>query len=381
MKLLSKLSLARGASLLQVSTIGLFNVYEVAQMSAQGLPGKTIGLLLAIENGLLLVSGALWGWVADRYGCYRQLVMGSALVLAFTLFWLSSAESVFNFTVYAVLRGVSMTAMMTVMPALAMANLKELGPGKSYSKYRVFGSIGFMIGTAILPIFFDSITSILRAASLILPFSLIFIMGLENPELEEKSVELSKKSKVLPAVVWWYLAANFIVSFTEPGNLGFLNDYVIGLGGSPKLIGWYSGMTGFIALISLPLMGKWVDARGVKWVIVFGFLSQVLRPLSISLIPDPNWLWASHVFHFFGWAGREVGSIVFMTMLLGERRRAVAVSLVVTIRTAGVMVGSYFMGTWADAVGYQLMFQRVFFVACLSLPLLYIALRKSDARD
>lgn len=75
-----------------------------------------------------------------------------------------------------------------------------------------------------------------------------------------------------------------------------------------------------MALLSLPLMGKWVDANRIRWVLALGFLSQTLRPLTISLILDPNWLWTSQLFLFFRWAAREVGSIVFMTLLLGSQR-------------------------------------------------------------
>lgn len=64
-------------------------------------------------------------------------------------------------------------------------------------------------------------------------------LGIDNPSRESKELENLAKRKGMPTVGWWYLAEHFLVSFTEPGNIGFLNDYVVDLGGSQKSIGWY----------------------------------------------------------------------------------------------------------------------------------------------
>ncbi|MDQ8197378.1 MFS transporter [Pelagicoccus enzymogenes] len=374
MSSLSKLTLARACSLIQVATVGMFSIYEVTHMSDRGLSGSAIGILLAIENALLLASGPLWGWVADRFSCYRQLVSASALGLAFALYWLSQAESLADFAIYVVLRGFLFSAMASTMTALAMVNLSSSTPGRGFSAYRTFGSIGFMSGSFLFPILFSKIDHILLAGACILPLCLFFVLQLENPPRRSKE-EKTVGSSPIPAAAWLFLAAHFVVSITEPGNLGFLNDYVRVLGGSTQLVGWYSALTGLMALISLPLMGRWVDARGLYWVLALGFLSQAIRPFVIASIPDPNWLWLSHACHAFGWAGREVGSLILMISLLGAQRRATAVSLIVAVRMAGTMVGSYLMGTWAEAYGYPKMFTNISLIAMASLPLLFLALK------
>lgn len=371
---LSKLSHARGSSLIQVACVGMFTIYEVTHMSNKGLSGSAIGILLAIENGLLLASAPLWGWLADRFACYKQLVSGSALGLAFALYWLSRSETIADFAIYVCLRGLLLTAMSSTMTALAMSNLASNSPGRGFSAYRIFGSIGFMSGSFLFPIIFQKIEHILIAGACLLPLSLYFVLQLENPPRRNQGQNGETKSPI-PAAAWIFLAAHFIISITEPGNLGFLNDYVRELGGSPKLMGWYSALTGLIALVSLPAMGRWVDARGLYWVLGLGFFSQAIRPFVISSLSDPNWLWLSHLCHAFGWAGREVGALILMITLLGTQRRATAVSLIVAIRMAGTMVGSYLMGTWADRYGYPEMFQRISLIALASLPLLFLAFR------
>ncbi len=349
-------------------------------MANHGLSGSTIGILLAIENGLLLASGPLWGWIADRFACYREMVSGSALGLAFALYWLSQSETIADFTIYVCLRGLLFTAMASTMTALAMSNLSSNTPGRGFSAYRIFGSIGFMSGSFFFPILFPEVENILMAGACLLPISLFFILQLDNPPKRSKEENKAIKSPI-PAAAWIFLSAHFIISITEPGNLGFLNDYVRELGGSPKLMGWYSAMTGLMALVSLPLMGRWVDARGLYWVLGLGFLSQAIRPFIVSSISDPNLLWLSHLCHAFGWAGREVGALILMISLMGTHRRATAVSLIVAVRMAGTMVGSFLMGQWSDAFGYPTMFKYISIIACTSLPLLFIALQNAKKKE
>lgn len=376
---LSKLSLARAISFIHVGTAGMFTIYEVTHMSNNGLSGSSIGILLAIQSGLILASGPLWGWFSDRFGWYRELLTASAFGLAFTLYWLSQASTLSDFVVYICLRGLLFTALTSTTTALAMSNLAAMPPGRGFSAYRIFGSIGFMVSSFALPIFFTEVPHILIAGACFLPFSTLFIWKLDNPPRRKAKGEDDAKMPI-PAAAYLYLAAHFAICITDPGNIGFLNDYIRELGGSTKLMGWYAALTGLTAMIALPLMGRMVDSRGPYLVLSLAFISQIARPFIVSSISDPNWLWLSHLCHLFGWAGREVGALVLMLSFLGAERRATAVSIVATTSMAGAMVGAYLMGTWSEQYGYQTMFRNISLLALTSLPLLALSIRFKQKR-
>jgi MFS family permease len=276
--------------------------------------------------------------------------------------------------VYSILRGILFTSVMGVMPALALANLPAGNQGKGYGTYRSFGSIGFMAGTLILPFFLPSIQAITIVAAILLPISLFFVFGLQRPAVRTREEEASFKGK-LPVQLYWFLAANFLVSLTEPAINGFYNSFGRSLGATLPWIGVISGFTGFIAFISLPLMGRWVDLRGPKIILLLGFASQGLRLLTASFISAPEWLWVPHLFHSFGWAGREVATVVFVSMLAGSTKRATAISLTVSTKMAGMMVGSYLMGYLSDLYGYPVMFRIIAAMALCSLIFLAVVLR------
>ena len=355
----------------------MFMMYEVTQMSRRGLSGSEIGVLLAIENALLLVAGTLWGRLADRFACYREIVAGSSLGLSFGLFWLSQADSLADFAFYVCLRGLLFGAMTNTMTALAMANLKSTTPGRGFSAFRLFGSIGFMSGSFLFPILYSDLDQILIAGACLLPLCLFFVLPLKNPPRNAQE-RASATSAKLPVSAYWFLAAHFLVCFSEPANVSFLNDYLSKLGGSAQLMGWHASFMGLMALVSLPIMGRLVDGGGLRWVIALGFLFQAARPLWISLIESPGWLWTTHFCHVFGWAGREVAAIVLMIALLGPQKRATAVALISALRMAGTLVGSLLMGHLSELYGYPFTFQLIAGLSACSLPCLILALKRPE---
>ncbi len=375
-----KLWLARGACFLQIGCGAQLSIYAAVHMTDKGLSGTAIGILLAIESALIILTGPLWGWVADRYHFYRRLIAIGTIGLTATMAWFAIADSELDFLFYVLLRGIMVTSVMGVMPALALANLPPESQGKSFGSYRSFGSIGFMTSSLLLPMFLPSIESIILLAALVFPTSLYFVFALERPPPRTTSEEEAFHKK-LPPLLYWFLVANFLVCLTDPAINGFYNSYARTLGADLEWIGFISSLNGFTAFLFLPIMGSWVDRRGPKLILLLGYASQSLRMLSASFVTAPEWLWMPQVFHIFGWAGREVAAILFIAVLAGTTKRATAMGLYVSTKMAGLMVGSFLMGRLSDLYGYSVMFQIVSAIAAFSLVfLLYVFSRDKRAQ-
>lgn len=369
-----KLWYARGASFLQIGCGAQLSVYEAVHMADQGLSGTLIGLLLALENGLIIFTSPFWGRLADRFRFHRRLIAIGTIGLSFCLAWFAFADSAGDFVIYAMARGILLPAVMGVMPALALGNLPEGRQGEGYGSYRSYGSIGFMAGTMLLPLLLPSVKQVALAASVVLPVSLVFIFALSRPRPRTREEEAAFDGR-LPPLLYWFLGASFLVSLTDPAINGFYNSYAKTLGAPLDWIGFLSGLNGFFAFISLPLMGRWVDAKGPNLVLYLGFGAQVIRLLAASFINSPEWLWLPILTQPFGWAGREVASIVFLTLLCGPARRAIAVTLMVSTKMAGMMAGAFLMGWLSDIHGYPEMFRIVALLASTSLIGLVFILR------
>ena len=364
-----RLWLLRFCSFIQVATIGIFAAFEAVHMRENGISARWIGIVMGVENGLLIFTGPMWGRIADKTSHYKRILIFGVLGMSLNLFWFAQAESISDFMIYALLRGIFWSSIAGILPALAIANLQSMGKGRGFGGYRPFGSIGFMTMSWIFPLIFGGIKAMSIFAGCLLPLSILAIRKLNDPDKPREHTRTDWHK--MPRDFYIFMTASFFCFLSEPGIHGFFSAYVKDTGGSLQLVGYLSGLTGFLALISLPTMGRWVDHRGVKWVLFVAFLAQPLRLLITSLIVTPEFLWISHLLHIFGWAGREVATIVFLSNLVGTSRQATALTLHVSLRTAGMMVGSLMMGYLVDTSGYTIMFQVMAGVSFIGFLLLF----------
>ena len=352
-----KIWLLRACSFAQVCATGLFSVFETVYMQENGISASWIGIIMGVTNGLFIFTGPMWGRIADKTNRYKRILILGTIGLSLTLVWFAWSKSITDFMIYAVLRGTFFSAILGIMPALGMANLRATGKGKGYGRYRSFGSLGFIAVSAVFPVLFGNIKTMAYFSALVLPLSIWALRKLDDPPKHKEQTHT--RWHQMPRDFYIFMIASFFSFLTEPGVNGFFSAYAKSQGASLQLVGVLSGMTGFIAMVSLSPMGKWVDSRGVKIVLFISFFSQSLRMLITSLIHVPEFLWIPHLLHVFGWAGKEVATMVFLTNLVGERRQAIALSLFASLRMSGMMVGSLIMGYLADAYNYALMFQVI----------------------
>ena len=177
---------------------------------------------------------------------------------------------------------------------------------------------------------------------------------------------------------WLFLVAHFFVSLAEPGVYGFFSAYARELGASIEWVGMLSGLTGLIALVSFGFMGRLADRIGAEKILVIGFAVQGGRMALTSFITDPNWLWVPHLLHSFGCAGREVGTLLFLSAIMGKARLGMASSVVMSVRMAGMMVGAMMMGQIAELAGYVMMYRVVSGCVFVGLAVLVLAVRSGS---
>lgn len=369
----------RLASLVQLAGLGVLGTFETVRMQDAGLTEAQIGLVLGLENGLMIFTALAWGRLADHTRHFRRCIVISTVGMMMTLAWFSQAESFAGFLGYGVLRGVFMTGIVGLMPALALVNLDPGKPGRGFGGYRRYGSMGFLFAASGLPLIWGDISHMALAAMVYVPISIWFVQCLRDPVARE--IPSAVPVRLMDsAALKWFLLAHFMVSLTAPAEHGFHNLYARELGASLEWVGIMSGLTGLIALLTLGYMGQLADRIGAEKLLVLGFVAQGLRMIVISFITDPNWLWVPHLFHSFGWAGKEVATLLFLAALLGKHRLGMAGSLLISVRMAGTMVGSLLMGWLAETQGFPTMFRVIAGSVVGGLLALGMALRRRDVR-
>ncbi len=351
--------------------MGILFVFEAVRMKDMGVSESAIGLIIGFSCGVFILSSMYWGRLADKNGWHKKIVVWGTIGFTGLLFYFALCVTPSQFFVYGVLRSVFMPMIAGIMPAIAVKAHGENQQGRKFGIYRAFGSIGFIMGTMVLPLVFNDIAKVAQASSVFLIGSLFLMSKLPKPPA--KHVERSPlKIRNLDSLVKLFLFSMFFISLAEPAVHGFYNAYARELGGSTRLLGLLSGMFGLVAFIFLPLMGRAIDHFRASSVLVISLLLQPLRVFVTSTLDDPNLLWIPILFHGACWGGMEVAAVVYLSRRVEEGQKATVLSYYMAIRMLGALVGASVCGYVAENYGYVSMF-RVISAAALVGAIIYIS--------
>ena len=348
----------RYTCLLQIAFMGTLFVFEAVRMKDLGVGESTIGLILGSSSGLLMVASICWGRFADRKGVHKEVVLWGTIGYFILVFFFAYCQTAWQFFIYAIARSILMPMIAGIMPAIAVKAHGTEQQGSKFGIYRAFGSLGFILGTMILPLIFNDIALTAQVSSVFMVISLFLLRRLPKPEvLTVETVPLHLRT--LNPLIRWYFFAMFFISLADPAVHGFFTAYARDLGGSTRLLGILSGSFGIIAFFFLPAMGMAIDRYRPTLILTIALFCQPVRVFLPSLIDDPNFLWIPILLHGICWGGIEVVAIVYLSRLVEEDQKASVLSYYMAVRMLGNLVGASICGYMAENFGYVMMFQVI----------------------
>lgn len=348
----------RFACLMQLSSMGILFTFEAVRMKDKGLGETTIGFIIAAGSALFILSSLGWGRLADRYHCYRRIVIYGTLGFSVLMVYFSFCTTALQFSLYAAARAILMPMISGMMPTLAVNAFGKGNSGTQYGVFRAYGSLGFILGTMVLPLIYNDLGVAARVASVIIFLSVFLVRGLPEPE-KGSSRGSPLRIRGLNPLISLFLVAYLFNAAAEPAVHGFFHAYARELGGGTRLLGLLSGTMGVVAFICLPFMGKAVDRISPALVLSIAFLALPLRVILTSLITDPTLLWMPILLHGITWGGVEVSAVIYLASLVAPDQKATVLSFYTSVRVLGHLVGSSLSGYLAENYGYTAMFQVI----------------------
>jgi len=370
----------RGACFLQLVAMGTIFSFETVWMREHGLGETLIGVLLAVATALVLVAGIGWGLLADRTGRPAWIVAGGCLSMAGALFLLAHCREPAHFAAYAVLRGISYPMIWNIMPLLALSVLAGRAAGRGYGSYRIFGSMGYILATLVLPRLLPDIGTLLMLAAGAMLLAYLPLRAGRFP-VQRRREHGGWRELLTNHELLGLFAAAFFFAMANPAIYAFLPVYARRLGADVKFIGLLLAFNGIIGLVAMPVCGRIVDRFGPRRMLWLAFLAQPLRLAVYSLVSDYRWLIAPQALHFFTWAGLEVSAVLFITRLAGEGRSATAMSGYMGMHVLGSIVGVSLTGLVAENLGYGVMFRGSALCSTLGLLVFTVVLLHLRRRD
>ncbi|BEV70607.1 MULTISPECIES: MFS transporter [unclassified Paludibacterium] len=123
---------------------GVFNPFWGLYLDSLSFSPWQISLLIALSTMARIVAPGFWGWLADRRGQRRPLIIVTSLLAALGFLLICLHDKTFGW-VFVCLAGVHFfwAASLPLVEA-STAHLTRSEPGR-YSRVRVWGSIGYLI--------------------------------------------------------------------------------------------------------------------------------------------------------------------------------------------------------------------------------------------
>jgi PPP family 3-phenylpropionic acid transporter len=242
---------------------GFVQPFVSLYLEAAGLRAGQIGLVLGCSMATALIIQPLLGHLSDRIDARRPLMLGAGVLAAIAYICYGSAQGVVTFTLFTMI-GVNAFQYLNAGGAVVVARMAHTSgqggaalTGTAYARYRVWGSVGFIVVTllcgAVLQSRFSGESQFDRAElqQIFLYGPLLFLgAGLASCLLpdrktapEEKRV-LEKPREALPVNLRWFLAAIFCYMFSISGAFAYLSLYMKSLGALPLTITctWAAGV-------------------------------------------------------------------------------------------------------------------------------------------
>jgi PPP family 3-phenylpropionic acid transporter len=258
--------------------------YFALYLAARGLGAGEIAMVLAMPQLARVAAPAFWGWLADRSGAARGIVVFSAGVLLAGYTLLPWAEGAAQLAALMLAMSLLAAGALPIVEALTLGALE--GHTERYGPIRLWGSVGFVAGVLATGAWLDArspqalLAAVLPLAALTLAASLLLParrVALGAGGVSERLLAVLARPEVLA-----FFGASLCMNVAHGALYAFYSIYLEAEGYSKTAIGvlWTLGVLAEIALfLWLPRLLRRFSLRTV---LAASFACAVLRFLVIG---------------------------------------------------------------------------------------------------
>ena len=267
--------------------IGVLAPYFSLWLAGRGYDARQIALVLAMPQVARVFAPAIWGWIADRTGWRRGIVIFAAFAVLGGFSALYVARGVLEVAAVMLLLSVLAAGSMPLVEAAALAATRAR-PG-SYGPVRLWGSIGFILSVLGAGAWLDrhGASTILDIVVGLAAVVCLAALGIPAREQHPASARAARMGPVLArADVLAFFGACMCNAVAHGALYAFLSIHLEAAGYSKAAIGalWTLGSAAEIAVfVFLPQLMRRYSLRGL---LITSFACVALRFLLIDWAVD-----------------------------------------------------------------------------------------------
>ena len=333
--------------------IGVFMPYMVMYLIRKDLNNIQVGYLMSFTTLTAIIVQPVWGIISDKFNITRLLVTigcwtTCVFVLGFTL-----TDRFEYLVIIIVLSSILNAPIHSNVAALALSHLESRGKQEEFGKFRLWGSIGFIVATAISGgLFFEdnlTITVYLYSGSLL-------VLGLISLRLPDRHISTD---------VQWIdglrlLADNrqlrlFLVGIIFVGiTVGISDQYLVIYMNELNASAWIVGATiAVTAVPEIPLM-NYAETFIRKWGLRLTYIAAIsalpVRWLFNILVTDPNIALPVQALHGVAMSALLAVGVIYIDNVLPKTLRASGQAIYSTsLYGLGPSIGLFIAGLLMDS--------------------------------
>jgi PPP family 3-phenylpropionic acid transporter len=328
--------------------VGVFMPYIAMYFMRKDLTSAQVGTLLALTPFAGFIVQPVWGIISDKLNVTRLLVTigcwsTSVLVLAFTV------TDRFEYLIWVVvLMSMLRAPIHPNVAALALHHLELRGKQDEYGKFRLWGSIGFVVATIFVGglLFEDNLT-----LTIYIYAGCMLILGLISFKLPDRHISTEVQWREgLRLITDNRQLRLFLLGIVCIGvTLGISNMYLVVYMNELNASAWMIGATVAVsALPEIPIMSyaqTFIRKWGLRLTLLVGAMALPVRWLFNILVTDPNIALPIQALH-----GVAIGSllcvgVIYIDSILPKAWRASGQALYVSsLHGLGPSIGLFLAG-------------------------------------
>lgn len=353
----------------QYAAIGVFFIFLNVYYRNAGLSGTQIGIINMVTGLVGVGSSVLWGYISDRSGLTRYLIAfgaaGSLIVMQFI-------PLVHTFSTFLGLGVLSMLLNSAPSTLVDSATLIMLGEKREeYGRYRVAGSIGFIITSLSAGYIYDSVG--LRWMFPAYGFVMIFLVGTafllprRMARLETRPQKGSPGFRALIIQPRWvlFMSCVFLVWIAVYASITFLGVSLSALGANQGLIGLVVTVGAVAELPFMAFSGKIIRRYGARKLLLVAMILLFVRFLLLSLLKAPQWAIAINLLNGPAFAFYWNSAVTYANRMAPTGFAGTAQGMLNSTTSLAGVISSLLTGWLFDQVGPTRLF-LVMGILCLA---------------
>jgi MFS transporter, PPP family, 3-phenylpropionic acid transporter len=354
----------------QFAAIGVYFTYLNIYYREAGLSGTQIGVINMSTSLAGMLGAVVWGYLSDRTGKTPLLIAIGAvgsLVTAQLVPYLHSFEA---FLIVAMIGSLVGSATSTLVDSMTLVMLGERR--EDYGRYRLGGTIGYILTTGTVGFLFDR-----AGLKLMFPVYGILMACFAGIALLLPSLPVHRGARsrgqigvMMRQPAWLlFIAVIFLCWIALNASIMFLGVSLSAMGANQALIGVAVTIGAVVEIPFMGYSGRLLRRFGSRRLLIFAMSLMVLRYFLLGWMPSPEWAVAINVINGISFPLFWTSSVTYNNRLAPPGLAGTAQGLFNSASGLAAVVSSLLTGLLFDSLGPNGIFVVMAFIVLAALIL------------